>query len=145
MFTQKDPARAMRGQVVDVRATMKATSGGSSESEAKDWQANPVGPSASRAVTTVTPLAKLPSTRRNSAGSTGSRSSSRTALRSGRGSSSGSGGSAVVAAPTDLRYRTAVAAMPACPITPPIRTDASSDVNPCGHPARPVHAPVRRA
>ncbi len=84
-FTQNAPARAMRGQVVDVRATMKVTSGGFSESEAKDWQAKPVGPSVSRAVTTVTPLAKWPSTRRNSAGAIGSRSSSRTALRSGRG------------------------------------------------------------
>lgn len=36
MLTQNAPARAMRGQVVDVRATMNATSGGSSESDAKD-------------------------------------------------------------------------------------------------------------
>ena len=46
---------------------MKATSGGSSESEAKDWQANPAGPAASSAVMTVTPLANCPRTRRNSA------------------------------------------------------------------------------
>lgn len=61
MLTQNAPARAMRGQVVDVRATMKVTSGGSRESEANDWQANPAGPSGSSgswAVTTVTPVAK---------------------------------------------------------------------------------------
>ncbi|BCK70515.1 hypothetical protein Srufu_044680 [Streptomyces libani subsp. rufus] len=43
-LTQKTPARAILGQVADVRATMKVTSGGSRESEAKDWQANPAGP-----------------------------------------------------------------------------------------------------
>lgn len=47
MLTQNAPAWAMRGQVVEVRATMKATSGGSRESEANDWQANPAGPSGS--------------------------------------------------------------------------------------------------
>ncbi len=57
-LTQKAPAPAIRGQVVDVRATMKATRGGSREREAKDWQANPAGPVASSAVTIVTPLAK---------------------------------------------------------------------------------------
>lgn len=60
----------MRGQVVDVRPTMKQTSGGSREREEKDWQAKPAGPAASPgtsgAVMTVTPVAKLPSTRRNS-------------------------------------------------------------------------------
>lgn len=91
MFTQNTPARAIRGQVVDVRATMNVTRGGSRDSEAKDWQANPAGPSspsAPGAVMTVTPLAKFPSTARNSAGLTGARSSSPTARRSGRGSAS---------------------------------------------------------
>lgn len=41
MLTQNTPARAIRGQVVDVRATMKVTSGGSRDSEAKDWHAKP--------------------------------------------------------------------------------------------------------
>lgn len=35
-FTQKTPARAMRGQVVDVRATMNAISGGSRDRAEKD-------------------------------------------------------------------------------------------------------------
>src|SRR6185312_7396174 len=37
-LTQNTPARAIRGQVVDVRATMNATSGGSRDREVKDWQ-----------------------------------------------------------------------------------------------------------
>lgn len=93
-LTQKTPARAMRGQVVDVRPTMKATRGGSREREEKDWQAKPAGPaspSAAGAVTTVTPDAKFPSTRRNSPWSTGARSSSRTHRNSGRGSASTGG------------------------------------------------------
>ncbi len=67
-LTQKTPARAMRGQVVDVRPTMKTTSGGSRESAEKDWQAKPAGPGspgAAGAVITVTPVANVPSTRRN--------------------------------------------------------------------------------
>jgi hypothetical protein len=43
-LTQKTPARAMRGQVVDVRPTMKTTRGGSRERAEKDWQAKPAGP-----------------------------------------------------------------------------------------------------
>lgn len=35
-FTQNTPARAIRGQVADVRPTMKQTRGGSSESDAND-------------------------------------------------------------------------------------------------------------
>ncbi|GAA3802665.1 hypothetical protein GCM10022403_040920 [Streptomyces coacervatus] len=100
-LTQKTPARAMRGQVVDVRPTMKATSGGSRDRDEKDWQAKPAGPaspSAAGAVTTVTPVAKFPSTRRNSAWSTGARSSSPTHRNSGRGSASTGAG-----VPADLR------------------------------------------
>lgn len=41
MLTQNTPARAIRGQVVDVRATMNVTRGGSRDSDAKDWQAKP--------------------------------------------------------------------------------------------------------
>ncbi len=134
MLTQNTPARAIRGQVVDVRATMKVTRGGSRDREAKDWQAKPAGPppsSPAGAVMTVTPLAKLPRTARNSAGETGARSSSPTARRSGRGRASTGSGSrsaeAEVGEPTDLRYRTTVAAIPACPITPSIEPDGSSD------------------
>ncbi|GDY55800.1 hypothetical protein SVIO_064230 [Streptomyces violaceusniger] len=92
----------MRGQVVEVRATMKATSGGSSDSEAKDWQAKPAGPFSSTVAITVTPLAKWPRTRRNSAGSTGGRSSSRTQRSSGGGSGS-TGGTEAVGEPTARR------------------------------------------
>lgn len=35
-FTQKTPARAIRGQVADVRPTMNTTNGGSGDSEAND-------------------------------------------------------------------------------------------------------------
>lgn len=118
MLTQNTPARAIRGQVVDVRATMNVTSGGSRESEAKDWQAKPAGrPGSPGDVMTVTPLAKCPRTERNSAGSRGARSSSRTARSVGRGGAvAGDGAAAAVGAPTERRYRTAVAAIPACPI-----------------------------
>ena len=58
LLPQKTPLRAMRGQVVDVRATMKAISGGSRDSEVNDWQAKPVGPASSVVAITVTPLAK---------------------------------------------------------------------------------------
>src|SRR5690349_18836030 len=66
-LTQKAPAERMRGQVTEVRATVKATSGGSSEREVKDWQVKPTGRpvAASTALMTVTPLPKCPSTARN--------------------------------------------------------------------------------
>ena len=58
-FTQNVPASRIRRQVVDVRAGAKLTSGGSSDSAANDWQVKPSGsPSAVRAVTTTTPVAK---------------------------------------------------------------------------------------
>ncbi|CAM5611316.1 hypothetical protein SALBM311S_09772 [Streptomyces alboniger] len=94
----------MRGHVVDVRPTMKAIRGGSREREEKDWQAKPAGAVsgwAGGAVMTVTPVAKLPSTRRNSVWSTGARSFSRTHRSSGRGSAST--GRASGAVPVDLR------------------------------------------
>jgi hypothetical protein len=64
-LTQNAPALAMRGQLDDVRATLKQTSGGSSDSEAKDWHAKPTGdPSSAAAVITVMPVAKCPNASR---------------------------------------------------------------------------------
>src|SRR5580692_8011941 len=67
MFTQKEPAARMRGQLVDVRAGASTTMGGSSESAANDWHEKPTGAPSSSAVTIVTPVAKWPSTSRNRA------------------------------------------------------------------------------
>ncbi|KUJ53750.1 hypothetical protein ADL25_08875 [Streptomyces sp. NRRL F-5122] len=103
-FTQKTPARAIRGQVVEARPTMNTTSGGSSESEEKDWQAKPAGavpPSVAGAVITVTPVAKFPRTRRNSPGSTGALSSPATHRNSGLDKAST--GPTAVRVPADLR------------------------------------------
>ncbi len=60
-LTVKRPASRMRGQDRPRWSAQKSTRGGSSETEAKDWQAKPTGsPSAVRPVTTVTPVAKWP-------------------------------------------------------------------------------------
>src|SRR6185312_7290978 len=60
-LTQNLPTSRIRGQVDDERAGAKLTSGGSSDSEANDWQVKPSSvPSGSRAVTTTTPVAKCP-------------------------------------------------------------------------------------
>src|SRR5947207_746531 len=56
----------MRCQLYDFVAGQKSTSGGSSDSAANAWQANPTGSPASSAVTTVTPVQKCPRTWRNS-------------------------------------------------------------------------------
>src|SRR3954462_3379757 len=69
-FTQNRPIARSAGQVCDVRAGANATKGGSRDSELNDWQVKPAGPSAVRAVTTVTPEAKCPSTSRMARGST---------------------------------------------------------------------------
>src|SRR3954471_4576655 len=71
-LTQNRPISRSRGQVVEVRAGAKTTSGGSSDRELNDWQVKPIGPSAVSAVTTVTPEAKWPRTSRIRRGSTGS-------------------------------------------------------------------------
>ena len=42
-FTQNLPARAIRGQLVDVRAGATATKGGSMDRETKLWQVKPTG------------------------------------------------------------------------------------------------------
>src|SRR3546814_16853100 len=65
MLTQKDPAASMRGHVLELRPAKKATSGGSSDTEAKEPTAMPTGPSPSSAVMTVTPVGKWPRTWRN--------------------------------------------------------------------------------
>ena len=67
MLTQKAPARAIRGQLVEVLAGARITMGGSSERAAKDWQEKPTGSPSSVAVTMVMPVAKWPSTSRNRA------------------------------------------------------------------------------
>src|SRR4051794_35659194 len=41
-FTQNEPAASMCGHVRDDLPGQKSTSGGSSESAANDWQANPI-------------------------------------------------------------------------------------------------------
>ena len=68
-LAQKCPARAIRGHVADDRLGLNSTSGGSRDTAAKDWHANPAGPPESHAVMTVTPVQKWPSTWRNRAGS----------------------------------------------------------------------------
>src|SRR5439155_10281773 len=69
MFTANLRARSMLGHVVDVRATQKRTSGGSSDTEVNELAATPTGVSPSMAVTMVTPVANSPITERNSAAS----------------------------------------------------------------------------
>ena len=66
-FTQKWPARWIRGQVLDVFAAQKSTSGGSSDTEVKEFAAIPTGSPSSIAVMTVMPVAKCPRTDRKDA------------------------------------------------------------------------------
>ena len=70
-FTQNAPTSRIRGQVVEVRAGAKLTSGGSSDSDANDWQVKPSGPSGPAAVITTIPDTKCPSTSRMIADGTG--------------------------------------------------------------------------
>ena len=64
MFTQKCPARCISGQARDVRDGQNSTSGGFSETELNDWHVMPTGSPLLIEVTTVTPVAKRPSTSR---------------------------------------------------------------------------------
>src|SRR6476469_4915878 len=64
-LTQNFPARWISGQAREVLAGLNSTSGGSSETDMKDWQVSPTGSSLLIEVTTVTPLANRPSTSRN--------------------------------------------------------------------------------
>ena len=69
-LTLNDPEPWIRGQLREPFDGQNSTSGGSSETEVKDWQAKPTGSAPSMPVTIVTPVAKWPMTRRSSAGST---------------------------------------------------------------------------
>src|SRR4051794_39508772 len=64
-FTQKKPALRISGQAREVLAGQNITSGGSRETLENDWQVIPTGWSPESEVTTVTPVAKIPSTSRN--------------------------------------------------------------------------------
>ena len=70
-MTQNAPTARIRGHVEEVRAGARLTSGGSSDSDANDWQVKPSGPSGPAAVTTTMPDTKWPSTSRITAGETG--------------------------------------------------------------------------
>ena len=70
MFAQNDPASLIFGQLEDRTSGMKATSGGSSDTEEKVPTTIPsVVPSGCFAVIRVTPVGYCPSTYRNQAGS----------------------------------------------------------------------------
>src|SRR3954453_17751491 len=73
----------MRGQVLDVFAAQKSTSGGSSETDVNEFAARPTGSSPSIAVMTVMPVAKWPSTERNDAASGPMTSGSRSVMGTG--------------------------------------------------------------
>src|SRR5699024_1918370 len=64
------PASRIFGQLEEVLAGQNDTSGGSSDSEVTDWQAKPCGSAPSKAVITVTPVQKWPSTCRSRSPST---------------------------------------------------------------------------
>src|SRR6476661_2423739 len=68
MLLVNEPAFRSTGQVVDVRDGLNVTSGGSSDSAAKDWQVKPAGPSGVEPVTTVRPLANVPKISRSRRG-----------------------------------------------------------------------------
>ena len=60
IFTQKAPARAMRGQLVELFAGANSTMGGSNDNAENDWHEKPTGSPSSVAVTMVIPVAKCP-------------------------------------------------------------------------------------
>ena len=66
------PACLICGQARPRWSAQKSTSGGSSDTEAKDWQAKPTGSPSAYPVTTVTPVAKEPIALRISRGVGGS-------------------------------------------------------------------------
>jgi hypothetical protein len=68
--TQNAPTARICGHVEEVRAGARLTSGGSSDSDANDWQVKPSGPVEPAAVTTTMPDTKWPSTSRSTAGET---------------------------------------------------------------------------
>src|SRR6478735_6717239 len=70
MLTQKCPLASMACQDLDTLVGQNSTSGGSSDSAANDWHANPTGASSSMVVMIVMPVQNWPSTLRNARGST---------------------------------------------------------------------------
>jgi len=57
-LAQKCPARSITGQVADDRLGQNSTRGGTRDSAAKAWHANPAGWSPSAVAMTVTPVQK---------------------------------------------------------------------------------------
>ncbi len=62
MLTQNRPLASIACQARDCLVGQNSTSGGSSDSAAKDWQAKPIGTSSWTVVITVTPVQNCPST-----------------------------------------------------------------------------------
>ena len=58
-----------RGQVLELRAMQTDTNGGSSDTDVNELAARPSGTPPANAATAVTPVGKVPNTRRSSAGS----------------------------------------------------------------------------
>ena len=71
MFTQNRPLASIACHERLTFVGQNSTSGGSSESAAKDWQAKPTGTSSCTVVITVMPVQNWPSTLRNVRGSMG--------------------------------------------------------------------------
>src|ERR1700710_1946564 len=72
ILTQNWPLASMAFHDRDTLVGQNSTSGGSSDSAANDWQANPIGTSSCIVVITVMPVQNWPSTLRNVRGSIGS-------------------------------------------------------------------------
>src|SRR5882757_1167515 len=71
-LTQNLPLASIACQDRDILVGQNNTSGGSSDSAANDWQANPMGASSCTVVMMVMPVQNWPSTWRNVSGSIGS-------------------------------------------------------------------------
>ena len=71
MLTQKARAPSMLGQLRASRITVKATSGGSSDTDVNDPTVSPAGAPSWTAVTTATPVGTWPMIRRKWPWSTG--------------------------------------------------------------------------
>ena len=71
MFTQNLPLASMAAHDRDILVGQNSTSGGSRDSAANDWQANPTGTSSCTVVITVIPVQNWPSTLRKVRGSIG--------------------------------------------------------------------------
>ncbi len=65
MLTQNFPLASMAFHDRDTLVGQNSTSGGSSDSAAKDWQAKPTGTSSCTVVMIVMPVQNWPSTLRN--------------------------------------------------------------------------------